>query len=377
MRRRHVPRPNARRARRGQSAVLIAMVLFVMLLLVAMSTNIGTVVNDKIRMQSTADLATYAVAYSEAASLNELTELNKGIADAVKDCRKVLETGPLGGMWPETVPCACMPNSQMAELAVQMCKINIDTAITRFVMRARYDQTVSPAIRAGEATAEANFTGVEVDFFSSPLWARRSPTALGTYWLSGRTNFPSVSFRIPSLANIRQVTDTMINYQVLATCPAGSACVPTPMIKPPEAIATWFYKESKDPDVWVTGRVSGTPERQFLDTDYSSGRDRGYFGASSTGGDDKLYAYAVAKPFEGSLGPSEISGNTRNGNQIGMRGVYASAGLTYPKLTMYDEYRARLAGTTENLAGPASPQDIVRMDGYMQGRAWQMDKFKH
>ncbi len=365
-----------RRARRGQAAVLIALVLFVMLLLVAMSTNIGIVVNDKIRMQSTADLSTYAVAYSEAASLNELVDLNKEIVDAVTDCRRTLSTGTIGGMWPETVYCGCQPNSQLAEMAVQACKMNIDSAISRFVSRAQYDRTITPALSAGRATADANFSGVGVSFFDNVYG---SPTMRGTYWLRGGFNLAGPVIYMPSLADIRQVDDTLINYQVLAFCPAPPGeCVPTPMIKPPEALRTWFYKETRDPDVWVAGRVNGTPEKQFLDTDYSSGgRDRGYFGASSTGGDDEIYAYSVAKPYDGSLGPSELNGNQRNGNMLGARGVYITRGTTYPKLSMYDEYRARLAGLNENLEGSRTPSDIVQEDGWRNGKTWDMDKFRH
>lgn len=367
---------NQRRARGGQAAVLIALVLFVMLLLVAMSTNIGIAVNDKIRMQSTVDLSTYAVAYSEAASLNELVDLNKDIVDAVTDCRRVLSTGTLGGMWPETTYCGCRPDSIIAEQAVRMCKVNLDAAIARFVSRAQYDQTVTPALRAGRATADANFTNVNVSFFDD-VWG--SPTARSTYWVRGGFNLMGAPIMIPSLADIRQVEDTLINYQVLAFCPSPPGqCIPLPMNKPPEALRTWFYKETRDPDVWVAGRASGTPEKQFLDTDYSSGgRDRGYFGASSTGGDDTIYAYSVAKPFEGSLGPSGLSGNQRNGNMLGLRGIYTTRGTTYPKLSMYDEYRARLAGVNENLEGNLTPSNLVQLDGLRNGRYWDMSKFRH
>ncbi|MFN7145191.1 MAG: TadE/TadG family type IV pilus assembly protein [Myxococcota bacterium] len=373
-------RPNRarRRARRGQSAVLIAMVLFVMLLLVAMSTNIGTVVNDKIRMQSTADLATYAVAYSEAASLNEMTELNKGIVDAVQNCRTALAAGiGIPGTWPETTPCGCQPKSMAAETFIQTtCKPMIDLAISRFISRAQYDQTVGKALSAGEATAEANFRGVDIDFFQGLLG---SPTMRGTYWLRGGLNLgPSVA--LPSIADIHQVTDTALNYRVFMTCPMppSGQCTPVPpLVGDTTYVKSWFYKDDKNPEIWVAGRASGTPERQFLDTDYSTGRDRGYFGASSTGGDDKIYAYAVAKPYEGSLGPSEISGTQQNGNGYPILGVYSRRGAGYPELSMYDEYRARLAGTQENLEGPVTPEELIFMDGLREGRMWDMSKFRH
>jgi hypothetical protein len=85
----------------------------------------------------------------------------------------------------------------------------------------------------------------------------------------------------------------------------------------------------------------------------------------------------VAKPFEGSLGPSGLSGNQRNGNMLGLRGIYTTRGTTYPKLSMYDEYRARLAGVNENLEGNLTPPNLVQLDGLRNGRYWDMSKFRH
>ncbi|MDP2309235.1 MAG: Tad domain-containing protein [Pseudomonadota bacterium] len=364
--------PTLRNGRRGQAAVLIALSIFAMMLLLAMATNVGVVVNDKIRMQTTVDAATYAAAYSEAASLNELVELNKDIVDAVHTCRQTLEPAP----WLETTPCGCVPQSQLAELAVQACKLAIDVQIGRFVARAPYARTVRPAIQAGEATAEANFRGIDVSFFQG---LPGSPTFPGSRNLYASFNMGS-SVVMPSVADIRQVTDTAVNYLVFVTCPTPSgACVPVPpQLGPTTNLKTWFYKENRDPDVWVAGRVSGTPEKQFLDTAYrSGGGDGGFFGASSTGGDDKIYAYSVAKPYDGSIGPSELNGNQKNGNMVGPMGVYASRGTTYPELSMYDEYRARLAGINESLEGDASPSDLVQLDGLQNGKFWEMDKVKH
>ena len=350
---------------------MIALSIFAMLLLLAMATNTGIVVNDKIRMQSTVDAASYAVAYSEAASMNELTEINQDIADAVRQCRQVLSAAP----WPETPPCTCMPRSDMAERAIDMCKINIDTQIARFVARANYASTVRPALAAGKATADANFPGVNITFFKE---FPGSPTFPSARNLHASFNMGG-GFIVPSVADIRQVTDTAVNYMVLVTCPAPSGCTPpVPMPSRPTYLNTWFYKEDRDPDVWVAGRASGTPEKQFLDTAYrSGGRDGGYFGASSTGGDDEIYAYAVAKPYDGSIGPSQLNGIQQNGNMIGPTGVYIARGVTYPKLSMYDEYRARLAGVNENLEGDMTPSDLVQYDGLVNGKYWDMSKFKH
>lgn len=362
------------RGRGGQAAVLIALSLFAMLLLLAMSTNVGVVVNDKIRMQTTADAAVYAVAYSEAASLNDLVELNKGILDAVKTCRQVMQTGTGGAMWIDEVPCGCKNKTIAAEIALQVCKVNVDFAIEHFIARAQYFQTVTPAIKAGKATAGANFANVNVSFFQN---VPGSPTFRGTYTIVGGLNL-GPSFVSASIADFRQVTDTKLNYMVLTTCGSAPACVPTQLLSSTTDIKSWFYKKNRDPDVWVAGRVSGTPEKQYLDIDYHKDYDdRGYFGASSTGGDDKIYAYSVAKPYDGSIGPSELLGYQQDSNMAGVDRVYSARGTTYPKMSMYDEYRARLAGVNENLAGTVSPSDLVRLDGALNGKAWDMSKVKH
>lgn len=357
------------RARRGQAAVFVAMCLMALLLVVAFSTNMGILVNDKIRMQETADLSTYAVAYSAAASLNDLTLLNQNIAEAAQDCRKTLEHGGV----PWSTPCNCKNVDDLAEIQVGLCRESIDMAILDFVSRATYDKTVGKAVKAGEATARANFDGTErnTTFFQN---IPGSPTFRGSYWLTWMTNSAGGGTQ-PSIADFEQLTNTAFNYQFNQYC--GSYCsysgtIPSPTYTMP----TWFRKTTRDPDVWVAGRVAGTPKKRFLDSAYGSGSDGGYFGASSTGGDDKLIAYAVAKPYDGSVGPSELNGNQADGNMMtGL--VYASHGIEFPKMSMYDEYRARLAGVNDDLQGGLSPADLVLYDGVSMGKSWDMDKFEH
>jgi hypothetical protein len=367
----------ARRAarRRGQAAVLLALSIFAMLLLLAMATNMGTLVNDKVRMQSTADLSTYAVAYSEAASLNRLAQRNRDIAEVVRDCREQLEDGPIGGAWPGE--CDCFPRSARPESIIESCKARIDDKILRFVDAARYDATVGPALSAGSATARANFEGVErrLSFFSD---VRGSPTRRGTFHTSWETN-EGPRGRSETIADFDQVTDVMLNYSVQLYCPADD-CDPGPIMPtPPVSVAAWFYKDTDDPDLWVAGRVAGTPEKRYLDTAYaSSGTDGGYFGASSTGGDDLLVAYAVAKPYDGSVGPTRAGPAQRSASTLGPNLVYWSHAIDYTEFTMLDDYRARMAGINDDLAGSVTPRSLVEDDGWRLGRGgYDMDRFEH
>ncbi len=364
---------SSHRGRSGQAAVFVALCLMSLLLVVAYSTNTGIVVNDRIRMQETADLATYAVAYSEAASLNDITKKNQQIAEAARDCRKVLEHG----REPWATPCNCGTTDPQAEAALMLCKVDLDMAILDFVHAASYGQTVTPALKAGKATAKANFGGTErrTTFFDD---IPGSPTAMGTYWVTWTTNFAGGG-AIPALADFEQMRETAFNYQFTRFC--GSKCLPAGLVMSPTyRLPTWFYKDDKEPDVWVAGRVAGTPSKRFLDTDYDIRRkkrlDKGYFGASSTGGDDQLIAYAVAKPYDGSVGPSNLSGLEANGNSTPTP-VYGPVGIKYPEMSMYDEYRARMAGIQDELTGGLDPATLVMLDGVSLGKSWDTSRFEH
>jgi Flp pilus assembly protein TadG len=359
--------------RRGQAAVFVALCLMGLLLVVAFSTNIGVLVNDRIRMQETADLATYAAAYSEADSLNDLTKLNQGIAAAAKECRSVLENG---GMPWATTPCNCGNTDIAAEAAWTVCQADIDAAIYDFVERAQYDMTVDQAMKVGKATAKANFSKTE-DKTSFMDDIPGSPTLMGVHWITWSTS--TWGGASPSLADFRQVENTAFNYRVQQFC--NSYCTPTAIVfSPTYTTPTWFYKETRDPDVWVAGRSMGTPRKRFLDVSYTTDpfkKDGGYFGASSTGGDDVLIAYAVAKPYDGSVGPSEQSGLLYDGNLPSSSGVWAADGIDYPRMTMLDEYRARMAGIQDGLDGPADPKSIIEIDGAMLGKTWDVSRFEH
>ncbi len=367
-----------RRARAGQAAVLLALSLFAMLLLLAMATNIGVLVTDRIRMQTAADLGTYAVAYSQAASLNDLAQKNERIADVVKDCRNQLERGPIGGAWPG-LPCDCRPVDYTAKAIIQSCELRIDQAIVDFANASRWEGTTSRALDAGYATADANFRGVDATFFEDRTG---SPTRRGTFQTQWQTNRMGSGGTWDSIAPFRQVTDVKLNYAVIVECTPNCAPLPIPVPSWPVNVKAWFYKETDAPDIWAAGRVAGTPRRPFLDTAYSSWRpDGGYFGASSTGGDDKLVAYAVAKPFDGTVGPARASFLQRNGNVIRVTppfGVFASSAIWFPKFTMQDTYKARLAGINDKLAGRTTPAQLVSGDASRVGRwRWDTRKFHH
>jgi hypothetical protein len=352
----------------GQAAVFVAMVLFSLVIFLAMATNIGIVVNDKIRMQNTADLATYAAAYSEAQVLNNLVFLNGLIADAVSTCRSTLVSSS------PYVDCLCQYESPVAEAVIEGCKAALDPLILQFVAAANYGASVTPALQRGYTTADRNFSGTrsQTSFMES---LPGSPTFMGQYWISYTTHYAGGG-SFPAIANYTQANSIQVNYAHLTFCPGPncSCCIPY-LYYPQDSLRGWFYKQNSDPEIWVEGRVYGTPQKQFLDVAYSGG----YFGASATGGDDLLYAYAVAKPYEGSVGPT-LTGNPNADWTIGPLYSPGPGSLLLDKegdLAMVEEYRARLAGLNEDLRGGSSPTTLAQMDGAMLGKMWNVAYFKH
>lgn len=347
----------------GQAAVFVALVIFSLMLFLALATNMGILVNDKIRMQNTVDLATYSVAYSEAQVLNELVHINSGIAETVAYCRDAL----VGGYW---MSCGCTERHPGAEAIIRSCQAMLDVQIGQFVATSMYDASVVPALANGRATAEANFTGTGNNTATSFMenYVGMSPTARFTHYVNFSMN-SGYSGSIPAIGEFEQAS-IILNYMHFVYCPTPDGCVFSWIAFPETSVDAWFYKDSSDPDIWVTGRVQGTPKKQFLDVAYKGG---GYFGASSNSGTDMLYAYAVAKPYEGSVGPTPglVSSTDREGNwKAGP--LYISSKAHNPKsIGMVEEYRARMAGMREDLVG-TDPKMFAFLDG-----GWNPDYFWH
>lgn len=352
--------------------MLIALILFTLLIFAAMATNMGILVNDKVRMQNTADLATYAAAYKEAVVLNDLTDINQNIANTVATCRQTLVTG----VWATCTP-SCDIRDPLAEAVIMGCQATLDALITQFITTAMWTSSVQPALDSGKTTADRNFSGTDSNTSFMEMLPG-SPTFPMSYFVDYTYNLMGVGFPIPAIANITQATVTL-NYMRIITCPVcEGVCCPVGVYFPETDVYAWFYKENDRPEVWVEGRVYGTPLKQYLDIDAVS---QGYFGGSSTGNDDILYAYAVAKPYEGSIGPTRMSSVDQNGDWL-MGPFYMPGPTGYTldprrELGMVPEYRARFASLNDPLEGGAAPTDLAMMDGFMLGKFWNTAYFAH
>ncbi|MED5370466.1 MAG: Tad domain-containing protein [Myxococcota bacterium] len=334
--------------RRGQAALLIALVFFSLIVFMALATNMGILVNDRIRMQNTADLGAYSAAYKEAQVLNQLVAKNREIVDIVDQCRDTITSRP----W-ENDDCDCEARSDAAELYLSNCQTAIDAKADEFIGLAQWSASVGPAVTAGEQTMNTNLPGV-LTAGGGIVVGAGSASRNGAYRSQGTSGQPS------TIAIYRRAVSSF-NYPVLLYCRTAVGCVPSGVVPSVETyqLETWFYKgrdlssptqyrPSQQPDVWVLAEARGTPATAYLDIAYSgAGSDGGYFGASSySGSTDEMVAVAVAKPYGGSVGPSAVSQEQAFGNEPNGPYYDSESSLT-ARASMIPEYRARLAGFGE------------------------------
>lgn len=366
------------RAQSGQAAVLISLCLFSMVVFLALATNMGILVNDRVRMQNTADLAAYAGAFEEARALNRMTWLNHRIYGAAYDIRKHLTCKD----WPdlqniptdETEDCnksglrvfpdlTCEQKLPKGILKVGQLRMDI-LAATFQVENFRSKET---SFRAAEFTAQNNFRGTG------------RPRHANFYNL----NQDSPTFRLKPLEQVvrKQTTFTYAYFHIPGTCgcPLFSGFPPRPKFcvkTASQTLDTWFIKEHPGPTVYFPARVQGTPQKEFLDIKTRRG---GYFGGDAARGilrgSDDLWAFAVAKPYGGNLGSSDSQGRRKHLHfKVGFGPIKGSAdtnGYDYDSFDDFglnsnfiEKYRARMAGIKDKMMkdepGPIRDDPSIR-----------------
>ena len=331
------------RARGGQAAVLIALCMFSLVVFLAFATNMGILVNDKIRIQNAADMGAYSAAYREAQILNRLTRINQEILQEAKQCRQVLESR----IW-QGVPCECQAIAPDADAFIQSCEARLQSLESQFLFEAEYTSSVGSMLSAGRAALDANVSDLSMTsgthFFET---SAASPTFQGS----------GITKSVPTLTSFEQL-QSHFDYFVMPSCACLAGCCYQPQVPriQPITLGTFFVKPDTDPDIWVMAEASGAMKSSYLDIAYSpGGGDGGYFGGSSSGSDDVMTAIGVAKPFDGSVGPTipyaNFDGASRldgiaAGNNDGSPIQY-SFNFLIPENYMQATYRARLAGVHE------------------------------
>ncbi len=361
-----------RRARRGQAAVLIALCMFSLVVFLAFATNMGILVNDKIRIQNAADMGAYSAAYREAQVLNRLTRINQEILNEAKRCRQVLEAR----IW-QGVPCACEAISPDADAFIQGCESRLQALESQFLFEAEYTASVGSMLSAGRAALDANVSDLSMTsgshfFEASPA----SPTSQGS----------GITKSVPTLTTFEQL-QTHFDYFVTPSCPCLIGCCYQPQVPriQPITLGSYFIKPDQDPDMWVMAEASGAMKSRYLDIAYSNtGGDGGYFGGSSAGSDDVMTAIGVAKPFDGSVGPtvpfimegaSRLDGLAAGNDESSP--IQYSFQFLEPESFMQPTYRARLAGVHEWNGSTADYKPADAISSNSTGRTRDPSRIHH
>lgn len=372
------------RNQRGQAAVLVALSLFCMVIFLALATNVGIVVNDRIRMQNTADLAAYAGSFEQARALNRMTEINRRMLMVADDIRKHLTckdipTNPLEmvslesdcdrsghRVWPE-LNC----DLKVPKAILKVGQIRMDALAALFMVE-NYRAT-QPAIRAARMTADANFHGT--------LRPQKSS------FYEARPNSPTNRLLKP-MVNVEraETTFTYASWRWMGHC----GC---PKFKPwpipnivgcldvhEETLDTWFYKANPGPTVYFPARVNGVPQKEFLD--FADGR-KGYFdGRRPINSIDGIWTFAVAKPFGGNLGPrADQNGDRHNITWKILLARKTRPGYDYDSFEdggtwdkFVPQYRARMAGIQDNMRLDESGNQIMKPIELMKMDLWRASR---
>src|SRR5688500_5270483 len=91
----------------GQSAVMSAILFGMLIVAIALATNAGKLVTEKIAMQNAVDLAVFSGAATQAGYMNEMRDINDEMWKLVNDQRKIYERSPMVYNMPGVVAPPC------------------------------------------------------------------------------------------------------------------------------------------------------------------------------------------------------------------------------------------------------------------------------
>lgn len=283
----------------GQSAVLVAMLCGLLIFVIAMTTNIGKLVTEKIALQNAVDLAVYSGAAVQAGKMNEMRRHNDEIWTLINDTRRFLETSdPINPVFndpaangPQCNALTLIPDRMSApagESAIALVKPLIAFQAGRIQ---QINATANmDAYAAARDTADANFanTGGKLQVFHN---------------------------RNASLMQIERVR-VDLSYRPMCFDQFG-----TPRASvwaQGETIDGWFFKDDKGEVAFVAGIINAAPASPFLDTPsaYFAANGCRAPGSSKQGGRCGLSTYAAATPFYGKLGAGDSLGVFDESNQL-------------------------------------------------------------
>lgn len=352
----------------GQSAVLAAMLCGVLIFVIAMTTNLGKVVTEKIQLQNTVDLAVYAGAATQAGRLNKMREKNQEIWQIAVDTRDTLSRhsvigDPLShdfkGDGPQCSTLAGIPralSSIYLDNEIRMAKQRIDQ-LSRDIDQLNKDAN-KDAYLAAVDTANANYRG--------------AGDLLKAYH---DTN-----------AKLMETDRVTLDFTYKAWCiqiPPGTPVQHT--WTNGERFDTWVFKDDAGDVAFVAGIEDAHPNSPWLDVnDYFSSTNCPPQ-SSPRNGRCGISVYAAAKPFYGKLGAMDNL-ITENGFiynldepiPLPLKMIVDQSGPIQPfkpKDGMYRDYRVRFVGLFDDEANytrnnPAGGNPFKETGRFSQYKQW-------
>ncbi len=282
-----------RNGERGQAAVLLAILCFVLVLMIAFTTNLGKLVTEKMAMQNAVDLAVYSGAATQAGYLNKMREINHDIWKVHNEVREkfamsgeagignpffqqpgiVQACGPIYTTGPLTAP--------QAEQFKTQKKMEIQNL--RFDFQQANQAAPGASLNAARQAANLNFAGTGQ---------------------SGRFNLksPMSSALFPAGSDQIHWDYSGWSYSVCGIIPNGP--VYAEFVTQDQA-DSWFYWDSDPGEIlFAAGIENAAPLSPFVDVGSIGGW---YFSKCSTGGMNTagrcpMPVYAAAHPFFGKMG---------------------------------------------------------------------------
>ena len=280
----------------GQSAVLIALLMIVLTVIIAFTTNLGTIATERMVLQNAADLSAFSAAATQAGELNKLRERNQQIWQTLKLARQTMEPSqyaifPL--WWDGTADCSCP-----ARAAAQVL-----TAPAAEGVIAGYRATVeglSGVYIAQNLAANLKVRSAATDGANANLQGSGNK-------LDPITTNLSAPPGAPLFAAKQDKVDVSYHGWCIFQCgPVGPIPIRALQVKNHE-LKSWFYRDTSrsGETIFVSGIKDATFQNKLLDTGVVNSYFSGKCGiGSSEGGNGRctMSAYAAAHPHHGKMG---------------------------------------------------------------------------
>ncbi len=309
----------------GQSAVMTAMLCGMLIVAIAMATNAGKLVTEKIAMQNAVDLAVFSGAATQAGYLNEMRDINDDMWDLVYEKRKDYENSPNVFMIPGAsfAPCglaydmtffnqvyscggcaaaSAMPTGLRASLAetdLQILKTRLDIKAQQLDMKNR--QGRNAAEQAARRAANLNYPG------------------------TGSNSKFKVYKNGNGFGGIMKTEKAKVDVTYKGWC--VEYCYPSPLpicygaqfeyqrqSSKGYQLPGWKFRDGGEDVVFVAGIENAVPASPYLDIGGYFRSTRCGLGRSSRNGRCPLDVYAAAAPYWGKLGSIDRFDRTDKGD---------------------------------------------------------------